>query len=92
MVIEIQNAEYLSDYKIKLTFSDNKGKTVDFEPFLRKAKNPMTKKYLDINRFKDFKLNINFIFTYWDYIRYYILEKVEHKNITITIHKFFTAE
>ena len=56
MVLSIMNAEYIKGYKIKLTFSDNKEKTINFEPFLNRSRNPMTRKYLDINEFKKFKL------------------------------------
>ncbi|MFB6307491.1 MAG: DUF2442 domain-containing protein [Flavobacteriales bacterium] len=56
MVIEIQKAEYLVDYKIKFTFSDNKERIVDFESFLKKAKNPATRKYLELYNFRNFHL------------------------------------
>ncbi len=54
--IEIKNAEYIQDYKIRLTFNDGKEKVVDFGPFLRSARNPMTKKYRDIEEFRKFKI------------------------------------
>jgi DUF971 family protein len=54
--IEIKNAEYLSNYKIRISFSDGNTKTIDFEYFLRKAKNPMTVKFLDMKKFKNFKI------------------------------------
>ncbi len=47
MVISIQKAEYLGDYRIKFQFSDGIEKIIDFGEFLEKAKNPMTKKYRD---------------------------------------------
>ena len=56
MVIEILEAKYLSEYKIHFAFSDQTDKVVDFESFLMNAKNPMSKKYLDINLFKDFSI------------------------------------
>lgn len=55
MVIEIKKAEYVHNYKIHLAFSDGSEKVVDFENFLRKSKNPMTRKYLSLNHFKKFK-------------------------------------
>lgn len=64
MVIEIIEAKYLSGYKIHFTFSDQTDKVVDFESFLRNAKNPMSKKYLDINLFKDFSISYGDII--WD--------------------------
>ena len=56
MVIEIIEAQYFGDYKIKIHFSDNICKIVDFEHFLNNSRNPMTKKYLDKDLFKSFHL------------------------------------
>ena len=56
MVIEIINANYIKDYKITFEFSDGIKQVVDFEEFLASAKNPMSKKYLDKNLFKKFKI------------------------------------
>ena len=56
MVISIQKANYLGEYKIKFQFSDGTEKVVDFEAFLKKAKNPMTKKYLDKKLFQSFSI------------------------------------
>ncbi|QPH38418.1 DUF2442 domain-containing protein [Pedobacter endophyticus] len=56
MIVEINKAEYLKDYKIAFEFSDGVNQTVDFEAFLRTAKNPMSRKYLDIGEFKKFHI------------------------------------
>ena len=56
MVIEINKAKYLGDYKIKFEFSDNEVRVIDFSIFLKSSKNPMTKKFLDQTAFKSFKL------------------------------------
>lgn len=56
MVLEITSAEYLSNYKIRLLFSDSKERVIDFEQFLTHSMNPMTRKFLDINEFKKFKI------------------------------------
>jgi hypothetical protein len=56
MVISITLAEYIKDYKIKFSFSDETEKTIDFGNFLRNAKNPMTKKYLDKKLFKNYTI------------------------------------
>ncbi|MDQ8003885.1 MAG: DUF2442 domain-containing protein [Pedobacter sp.] len=56
MVIEINKADYLGDYKIRFGFSDGEVRIIDFTDFLTSAKNPMTKKYLDKNEFKNFKI------------------------------------
>ncbi len=47
MVISIEKADYLGDYVIRLKFSDGIERSIDFSNFLRNARNPMTKKYLD---------------------------------------------
>lgn len=56
MVISIQEAKYLGKYKVKFVFSDGTEKTIDFGNFLKQAKNPMTKKYLDEKLFKKFSI------------------------------------
>lgn len=56
MVISINNAEYVGEYKIKLLFSDGIERLIDFSSFLRNAKNPMTRKYLDNEMFKNFSI------------------------------------
>jgi uncharacterized protein YjbK len=56
MVISIDKATYLEDYKIEFLFSDGVVKIIDFYDFLNNAKNPMTRKYLDKNRFKRFEI------------------------------------
>jgi len=74
MVVSIDKAVYLKDYKIEFKFSDGVIRTIDFESFLKSAKNPMTKKYLDIDKFKNFTLEYGDIiwndfelcFTIWD--------------------------
>lgn len=56
MILKIVKAEYIKDYKIKLRFSDGKEKTINFKPFLKQSKNPMTTKYPDKNEFNKFTI------------------------------------
>lgn len=56
MVISIQKAFYTGDYKIRFLFSDGIEREIDFYRFLKNARNPMTKKYLDIQLFKSFSI------------------------------------
>ena len=56
MVISINSADYISEYKIKLSFSDGIERVVDFSDFLKNARNPMTKKYLDTQLFRNFSI------------------------------------
>ncbi len=57
MVISIEKATYLGDYKIQFEFSEGKTQVIDFEGFLKKARNPMTSKYLDKEKFASFSLD-----------------------------------
>lgn len=56
MVISIDKAEFIGDYQIKFLFSDGVVQLIDFSEFLMNAKNPMTKKYLDQNLFRNFSI------------------------------------
>ncbi len=56
--LEVINAEYLDGYKLKLVFSDKTVKVVDFGNFLIKKPHPQYSKYLDIPKFKDFKIEM----------------------------------
>lgn len=57
MVVSIEKADYKGDYVIGLRFSDGVERNIDFGSFLRNAKNPMTKKYLDKELFKSFTIH-----------------------------------
>ena len=55
--LEITEAEYVSGYKIRLTFNDGLERVMDFEPFLRKARNPDLTQYRQLRKFKSFRLH-----------------------------------
>jgi hypothetical protein len=55
-VIEIVGAEQISDYKLKLQFSDGMERVIDFEPFLRSSRNQMIRAYLEREKFSNFRL------------------------------------
>lgn len=57
MVISINKADYVGDYKIKFIFSDGIERLIDFSSFLNTARNPITKKYLDKQLFKKFLID-----------------------------------
>ena len=57
MVISINKADYVGEYKIKFLFSDGIERTIDFSDFLKHAKNPMTRKYLDKKLFKNYSID-----------------------------------
>ncbi|OFX37787.1 MAG: hypothetical protein A2X08_02970 [Bacteroidetes bacterium GWA2_32_17] len=54
--ISIIKAEYVCDYKVRLTFNDEKVNVVDFEYYVMKQKNPDYQKYKKLNEFKKFKI------------------------------------
>ncbi|TAE29517.1 MAG: DUF2442 domain-containing protein [Candidatus Kapaibacterium sp.] len=56
-IIDITRAEYVSGYRIFVAFSNGVERVLDFEPFLQAAKNPMTRKYLDLQAFQSFSLD-----------------------------------
>ena len=72
--LKIDSAKYLSDFAIRIKFSDGSEKLVDFKPFLSKSLHPSIKKYLDEKKFSNFSLtdgNLNWndydlIFPIWD--------------------------
>ncbi|MBU0600649.1 DUF2442 domain-containing protein [bacterium] len=57
-VITIKKAEYLGGYKVTLLFNDNTEQSIDFYPLLANSLNPLIRKYLDLNEFKKFKLDL----------------------------------
>ena len=56
MIVSIQKADYLGEYKINFSFSDGANRTIDFSNFLKESKNPMTQKYLDKKLFQSYSL------------------------------------
>jgi len=64
--VRIKKAVYLHDYAIRFTFTDCHVSEIDFHPFLSAAgQNPMYSQYLDVLRFRAFKLHRN-VDVYWD--------------------------
>lgn len=55
--LEITEAEYVSGYKLRLAFSDGTVRVMDFEPFLRKVRNPDLAQYRQVRKFKNFHLH-----------------------------------
>ncbi|HQV37847.1 MAG: DUF2442 domain-containing protein [Flavobacteriales bacterium] len=64
--VRIKKATYLHDYAIRFTFTDGHVSEIDFHPFLSAAgQNPMNSQYLDVTRFRKFKLHRN-VDVFWD--------------------------
>jgi hypothetical protein len=78
--IEIIDARYFADYKLKLSFNDGKTNIINFEPFLRKAGHPEIKKYLDTDQFKNFTFEYGYI--HWnDYDLSFSIEDLHEGQI-----------
>ncbi len=52
----IKNANYINCYIIEIYFNDSTVKRVDFERFLKSAKHPATRSYLDLKKFQQFRV------------------------------------
>lgn len=52
----IKRANYISGYITEIYFSDGTVKRVDFERFLISAKHPVTRSYLDLKKFRQFRV------------------------------------
>ncbi len=64
--VRIKKAVYKGDYVIEFQFTDGHVSTIDFHPFLSAAgQNPMNSQYLDVLRFRRFKLHRK-VDVYWD--------------------------
>lgn len=83
--ILIVKAEYVCDYKVKLTFNDNKINVIDFEVPVMEQKNPDYQKYKKITEFKKFKIeNGNIVWgKNWDLI--FHIHKLYNNTLTKNI-------
>jgi hypothetical protein len=57
MPLRVKEAHYVPRYKVDVTFSDGHRRIVDFEPFLKKATNPMFTRYKNVRQFKQFRID-----------------------------------
>jgi hypothetical protein len=51
---KVESAIYITDYTVKIFFTDGSQKLVDFKPFLENSFHPNIRKYLDESLFKKF--------------------------------------
>ncbi len=54
--LQVKNAEYLNDYKLRISFSDGKEKVVDFSNYILNTNKPYLSKYKKPSYFKKFKI------------------------------------
>lgn len=78
--LEITDANYVSGYKIRLTFNDGVTRVVNFEPFLRKAMNPDITKYRQFRNFKNFHLHYGDLM-WGDFEMIFPISDLHHGNI-----------
>jgi hypothetical protein len=53
--MKVLSAKYIDDYKVEVIFDDKKKNIINFLPAIKS--NPVCKKYLDISKFKKFKID-----------------------------------
>lgn len=53
----IKEAFYIKDYQLKIIFTDKTVKNIDLHNFLSNSTHPLIRKYLDINLFKQFRID-----------------------------------
>lgn len=56
VIVEIIDVTYTGGYRLEIVFQDNTRHQIDFEPFLRNAKNPDIRDYLDIEKFTSYRI------------------------------------
>lgn len=55
-LLAIENANYIRDFAIRLTFNDGHKTLVDFKPFLEESYQPAIQKYLNEELFRSFQI------------------------------------
>jgi len=55
--IKIKNAKYVNGYTIQFVFSDGLEQSVNFESYLKTRNHPQHKRFWDIDKFKDFRID-----------------------------------
>jgi hypothetical protein len=55
-MLKITDAEYVSDFKVRITFSDSTIQIVNFQEFLNQNPHPQHDKYRDLKHFKNFRI------------------------------------
>jgi len=56
--ISVNSAQYIADYKVKVTFNDNTSKVIDFSHWLKKNSHPQYNKYKELQYFKKFNIEM----------------------------------
>lgn len=65
--LNVVDARWISGYQLEISFSDGFTRLINFEPFLRGSMHAEIRKYLDINRFKEFEIRFgNLVWNEYD--------------------------
>jgi len=56
LAIAVTQADYASGFRLRISFTDGKTHIVDLEPFLRAARNPAIRDFLELRKFKAFRI------------------------------------
>ncbi|WP_020599569.1 DUF2442 domain-containing protein [Spirosoma panaciterrae] len=54
--LAVTDAEYVGDYRLKVSFTDGSSQLVDFGPFLQNHPHPQHNKYRQLSNFKRFRI------------------------------------
>lgn len=60
-MLHVVKAEYIADYRIKVSFNDGVTAFADFREAIQKDVRPIIRNLLDLNLFRDFKVQANTI-------------------------------
>jgi hypothetical protein len=63
MYWNVKSAKYLDGYRLSVTFADDKSGIADLERLVRNA--PVFRRLLDVNEFKQFRINPDFGVICW---------------------------
>ena len=89
--MKIVKAEYAGDYKVKLVFSDEKQRTVDFGEFILCSSYPSFNQYKDIKKFKKFKIEFGNIVWGKDWDLIFPIEQLYGGKVKIQKKKYSIA-
>jgi len=57
MILNITKADYINDFKIKLSFNDGLEKVVDLENYIQSKKHPFFQSLKEVDEFKKFRVH-----------------------------------
>ena len=58
-ILKIKSAKHIKSYELLIVFHDGKEVMIDFYDFLNSSTNPQIRSYLELEKFKSFKVQNN---------------------------------